>query len=172
MFFSLTELERRPIHFDATYPPGEIEFSAEIRQRGPLKAEGKAELLKNTLGEIRLRGRLDAAVESDCHRCLEPASFEIHEPFDLFYRPVLNTASHAEMRLEEGEAEISFYEGGRLSLAEAMREFVLLSLPMRLYCAPDCKGLCPACGANRNTAPCACAAGRADPRLAALREIR
>jgi uncharacterized protein len=171
MFFSLTELERHPIHFDVSYEPGEIEFPVEIRQRGGLRSEGKVELLRNTLGEIRLRGRVDAVVEGDCDRCLEPATVEIHEKFDLFYRPVLNTANHAEIHLAEGEIDISFYEGDGILLREAMREFVLLSLPMRLFCKPDCKGLCPVCGANRNFAECGCRVERADPRWAALKGI-
>ncbi|MBI4889237.1 MAG: hypothetical protein HY821_01350, partial [Acidobacteria bacterium] len=56
MIFALTELEHHPILFDVTYAPGEIGFSQELRQNGGLHAAGKAELLRNTLGEVRIRG--------------------------------------------------------------------------------------------------------------------
>ena len=35
-----------------------------------------------------------------------------------------------------------------LLLEDVLREQVLLSLPVRTLCKPDCKGLCPRCGAE------------------------
>ncbi len=172
MIFTLTELEHHPIHFDVTYAPGEIAFSSELRQKGGLHAAGKAELLRNTLGEVRIQGRLTVNLESACDRCLEPAAIPLDTPFDLFYRPVIKTANHAEVHLEEGEIDLSFYEGDSVALREALREHVLLSLPMQLVCREDCKGLCPDCGANLNLSPCQCAARRADPRWSALKDLK
>ena len=31
-----------------------------------------------------------------------------------------------------------------------------LNLPLISVCKPDCKGLCPVCGANRNVTGCGC----------------
>jgi uncharacterized protein len=171
MFFSLSELEHHPIHFDVAYNPGEIALSDELRQSGPLRAAGQAELLPHTGGEIRLQGRVEAVLEADCDRCLELARFPLEESFDLFYRPALNTANHAEIRLKEGEIEVSFYQGDGLSLEESLREVLLLSLPMHRICREDCRGLCPVCGGNRNQADCACQAKAADPRWEALKNL-
>jgi uncharacterized protein len=60
----------------------------------------------------------------------------------------------------------------RLLLEDAIREQVLLSVPLKVVCREDCKGLCPSCGKNRNTDPCSCARPFADPRWSALKEIR
>jgi uncharacterized protein len=49
-----------------------------------------------------------------------------------------------------------------------LREQVLLSLPARTLCQPDCKGLCPRCGVNRNETACSCDTGPSDPRWEAL----
>jgi uncharacterized protein len=49
---------------------------------------------------------------------------------------------------------------------------VLLSLPVRTLCKPDCMGLCPRCGANRNSQPCQCDVGPSDPRWEALAGLR
>ena len=68
------------------FPAGEIDFGG-LRQVGPLHAEGQAELLSNTLGEIRIRGKVKAEIEADCDRCLEPVHRPIDSDFDLFYRP-------------------------------------------------------------------------------------
>ena len=48
---------------------------------------------------------------------------------------------------------------------------MLLELPLAPLCSEDCQGLCPVCGANRNTEPCDCAPV-ADPRWAALDALR
>src|SRR6266849_8559344 len=71
MFLSVKEMEVRKVRFDETFQPGEIDFSgAEVRQSGPLHAEGVAELFANTDGEIRIKGRLSVKIESECDRCL------------------------------------------------------------------------------------------------------
>jgi len=57
-------------------------------------------------------------------------------------------------------------------LEDVLREQVLLSLPVRTLCKPDCKGLCPRCGQNRNSQPCSCDEGQPDPRWEALAELR
>jgi uncharacterized protein len=171
MILHVTELEHHPIHFDVNYAPGEIDLGEDLTQKGPLHTTGSAELLPNTLGEIRLRGQVEAAVEGICSRCLEKAQAEVASAFDLFYRPAPKTNAHAEIHLEEGEIDLSFYTGDGVELEEAIRDFVLLSLPMRLTCREDCQGLCPQCGANRNTAPCECRQELKDERWAALRNL-
>jgi uncharacterized protein len=171
MFFHITELERRNIHFDVLYKPGEIAFDVELRQVADLHSTGSAELLKNTLGEIRIRGHVRTELEADCDRCLEPARLSLDQPFDLFYRPAGSIDTHQEMQIGDGEIDIAFYDGDGVALEEAVREFVLLALPMQHYCRPECKGICPACGANRNEGACGCAARPADDRWAALREL-
>lgn len=67
--------------------------------------------------------------------------------------------------------DIGFYEGDGLSLEETLREFILLSIPMQSLCKPDCAGLCPHCGANRNLTLCACEAKMEDPRWDALKKL-
>ncbi|MBI4889771.1 MAG: DUF177 domain-containing protein, partial [Acidobacteria bacterium] len=96
----------------------------------------------------------------------------VENEFDLFYRPVVKTSNHAEVHLEEGEIDISFYEGDSVGLRDALREHVLLSVPMQTTCRPDCKGLCPECGANLNEKPCNCAEQKVDPRWSALKDLK
>lgn len=171
MFFHITELEHHPILFDVTYAPGEIELGEDLEQQGDLKASGSAELLKNTLGEIRIRGKVTATVSTACDRCLEPAQATVDTGFDLYYKPVVKTGMHGEVHLEEGEIDLAFYEGDGVALTDALRDFVLLSLPMKFYCREECKGLCPVCGGNRNTQACSCEVKPKDERWEALRNL-
>ena len=171
MFLSLTELEHHKIHFDSTYKPGEIALPDDLQQEQNLHAAGTAELLRNTLGEIRIKGQVQTAISAACDRCLEPARIEIDSPFELYYRPVPESNGHHERRINEGEADLSFYSGNGLELEEALREFVLLQVPMHHYCREDCMGICPVCGENRNQVACQCEQRPGDERWAALKNL-
>ena len=55
-----------------------------------------------------------------------------------------------------------------LDLTGEMREAIMLALPGYPVCSEECRGLCPACGANLNTAACSCRKKGEDRRWAAL----
>jgi uncharacterized protein len=174
LFVSVKELELRKLVFDVDFPVGEIDFGVEsVAQAEMLHAEGVAELLNNTLGEIRVRGKLNVEMELQCDRCLEPMRYPIEGPFDLFYRPASDTEDVPhEKALDAGESEIGFYDGDGMELSEIFREHILLSLPMHAVCREECAGICPQCGLNRNTCACESTQAPADDRWAALRELR
>ena len=172
MFLSVKELEIKKVRFAVTFPPGEIAYDEGLRQMAPLEVEGSAELLAHTLGEIRIQGHLKVTMATECDRCLEPAEFPIDSNFDLFYRPAVKMDFGDEVEIDEGEAEIAFYEGGGIELKDVLREYVLLSLPMQRICRDDCHGICPVCGRNRNLVNCGCEAKQVDERWAALKKLQ
>lgn len=172
MFLSVKEMEVRKVRFEETFPPGEIDFSTDaVAQSGPLRAEGVAELLASTDGEIRVKGRLSVAMEAECDRCLCRAQFPLEAAFDLFYRPSDALAAEQEVAIDEGEAEMGFYAGLGMELEDILREQILLLLPMQRVCSAECKGICPVCGRNRNETSCECRVEPANDRWNALREI-
>jgi len=173
VFISVKELELKKVRFDVAFPPGEIGFSdGGLSQTAPLEAVGSAELLPHTLGEIRIRGHLKVGMQSECDRCLEPADFALDSSFDLFYRPAVRTGYEEEVEIDEGEAEIAFYEGDGILLEDVLREYVLLAMPMQRLCRADCLGMCPACGQNRNLVNCGCEVKPADDRWSALKNVQ
>jgi uncharacterized protein len=173
MFLSIKEMELRKIRFDETFAPGELDFEEdEIRQAGPLHAQGTAELLANTEGEVRIQGALSVQMEAECDRCLGRAQFPLDTGFDLFYRPMSSIAREEEVEIDEGEAQLSFYEGGGMELEDVLREQILLVMPMQRVCSEDCKGICPTCGKNRNEAPCDCKSDSAGDRWSALAGLK
>ncbi len=146
MFISVQELELKKVHFDVAFPPGEIEFQDDgdrLSQASPLQAEGSAELLPHTHGEIRVRGHLAVTMRCDCNRCLEPAEFPIDSSFDLYYRPAEAAEDEEEVEIDEGEAEIGFYEDGGMELKDVLREHVLLGMPMQRVCRAGLPGDVP-----------------------------
>ena len=71
-----------------------------------------------------------------CGRCLQPAEIVL-ETDDL------------QLFIELGDEEI-------VDITEDIRAELLINLPANLLCSDDCAGLCPVCGANKNTANCDC----------------
>ncbi len=172
MFFSVKELELKKVRFDVAFPPGEIQYDEGLRQATPLEVQGSAELLANTLGEIRIQGHLQVRMRSDCDRCLEPAEFPIDANFDLFYRPAVDGDYDEEVEIDAGESEIAFYEGAGIDLKDVLREYVLLSMPMQRVCREECHGICPVCGQNRNLVNCGCEVKPVDDRWEALKKLQ
>ena len=171
MFLSVKDLEQRKIQFDILFDAGQLDLLDDrLRQVGPLKAVGSAELL-NLLGEIRVSGEVTGTLAGECDRCLEPTSLAVAAGFDLRYSPDLEVDQGDEIEIAEEESEIGFYQGEGLELADIVREQVLLSLPLQRLCSPGCKGLCPTCGQNRNVMNCQCRPAQTDERWAALKQI-
>ncbi len=172
MLLSVKEMELRKIRFDETFQPGSFDFSDEaLEQDSPLRAMGAAELVEYSEGEARVQGSYSVVLSAQCDRCLGRAEFPLEGSFDLYYRPVSGIASEEEVRIDEGESEIGFYDGVGIELEIILREQVLLALPMQRVCGEGCKGICPVCGGNRNEASCHCEDPGANARWAALRDL-
>jgi uncharacterized protein len=172
MLLSIKEMEVRELPFAETWEPNGFDFSdPAVTQKGPLLAEGTAELLPHTGGEVRVHGRIQTDLETECDRCLGRAPFHIDTLFDLFYRPLESTVGEEEVAIDEGEAEMGFYELPGLQLEDIVREQVLLQLPMQRVCSATCKGICPVCGTNRNETNCSCQPPSGDDRWMALKDL-
>jgi uncharacterized protein len=172
MLLSIKEMEVKEVRFAETFPPGEIDFSGlEVTQTLPLHVMGVAELLHNTGGEVRIKGRMTTTVEAVCDRCLGTARYVIDAPFDLFYRPEADLPSEDEFAIDEGEAEIAYYKEPGMILEDILCEQVHLQLPMQRVCGENCEGICPICGLNRNETSCRCTEAPADDRWSALRNL-
>ena len=125
---------------------------------------------------VHVRGRLAAAVEPECGRCLERYAASVDQELDLFYLPRLPEQPEEqedEVELSDREVVVGYYEGDRLDLGELVREQLILSLPLKRLCREDCRGLCPTCGKNLNAGACGCPPPEEpeDPRLLPLRGL-
>jgi DUF177 domain-containing protein len=178
MFIEIQELERHPIDFAEEFASGVVDFGPDLRQTSGLQTSGRAQLVEEhhgkhqTIKDIRLNGELSASFELTCARCLEPVGQKLTRKFDLLYRPLGADAGRAELSVTAAEAEVGYYQGDGLLLEDALREQVLLTVPLKVICREDCKGLCPHCGKNLNLEQCSCAEPVEDPRWAALKDIR
>lgn len=172
MFIGLRDLQLQTVRFAVDVPPGEIDFDSKLTQDSVLHAEGTAQLISQSLGEIRVHGDLKVNMQATCDRCLEPANFPVTSDFDLIYMPASGAAKNGEEEVDEAAVEVGYYEGSGLELNDILREVVLLALPMQLVCSEDCKGICPLCGQNRNQQDCGCHVDAVDDRWNKLKAFR
>ena len=169
MLITPQELELHRIVVSKTYDPGALDYhGAEFRQVAPLTVNAVAELVGV---EVRIRGHLETQLEASCDRCLGPVAIPIVRDFDLVYRSVKTIAREEEIEISEDELEVGFYHGEGIALADVLTEQVILSVPIKVICRPDCLGLCPTCGANRNREVCGCPPPEEDSPFASLRDI-
>jgi uncharacterized protein len=157
MLITLTDLEREPLRYDTSFEPGIIDFGEDVEQRGALAAAGLAEILQEH------RGGKDI---------VDSVNHPLDAEYDVLFRPIGVDSEVREHSIGASETEIGYYQEGSLLLEDVLREQVMLSLPARTLCREDCKGLCPRCGANRNSDPCSCEQAPADPRWSTLGDLR
>jgi len=170
MFLDVKELAVRKLRIRKSYAPGSVDYhTAEIKQVAPLEVNATAELIE---GQIRISGELETKIELACARCLEPVTEDVHRTFDLFYSPLPKDAKPEEEQLKSADADIGFYQGEGLFLADVLSEQVLLAVPMKAICQSDCRGLCPTCGVNLNHEECRCETHAMDARMAPLARLK
>lgn len=121
--------------------------------RGPIR-------LTRTHEGILLQGEIEAGISDECYRCLENVqrnvTFGVEELFSY----------HSQV-----ESEFKIGDDAILDLSPLLRAEVFIGSSHRTLCRPDCKGLCPNCGANRNYEQCTCEDDEIDPRFEVLKKL-
>ena len=121
--------------------------------------------------KTHVRGRIEAGVETDCVRCLEPVAKTIDVQFEDIFVDAAEESTVDEIELGEDDLDESLITTNEIAMAEVVREQLILATTETVYCKVDCKGLCPKCGGNRNLIDCRCEDNEIDPRWAALKNL-
>jgi uncharacterized protein len=121
--------------------------------------------------QLILRGRLAAVAQVECDRCLQPVDVPVNVEFNLRYVTAAEYASLHAAELEDEDLALSVFDGEVIDVDELAREQILLAVPLRALCRPDCKGFCPECGADRNLKDCGCQTAEVDARWAELKNL-
>lgn len=104
---------------------------------------------------VYIRGNLEAKISQECSRCLEPATLTVGG--DFVYTLVPEKAETEEDReLTAQDLETGYYSGDFIDLAPLICEQIVLQVPIKVLCSPDCRGLCSHCGTNLNKGSCNC----------------
>lgn len=165
---NLTDLDRQ----------GSTEVEGRIPPDDPLWKDSDAVSLEDPVevrlvltatptGQVIARGTLEATLTRSCRRCLTDVDVSIREDLNL----VWSVPDELDAEADDGEIRTLDPATNELDLRDAIREEFLLAVPRFVECGPDCSGLCPQCGINRNHETCDCTLKEPDPRWDALRAL-
>lgn len=173
MFFGVSmmiiDLRRLKLH-----PGSREEFILETRGKPELLNDLDGRFLEPVQAELVVsnsgccfngQGRLKTRVELNCSRCLEKVVY----PIAIQFQFTISLEATDDDRQSE---DILPYGSGEVDLEPLINELIITELPLIPLCRPDCLGLCPHCGCNKNTGRCSCADNDIDPRWEKLSKLR
>lgn len=158
----------RRYHFEEEFPPL-ILTGEEISFLDPVSVDI---LLERAGMIIPLKARINTKIRRACGCCLKVAEAPVQIDFNLefVHRSDLDELG---IQLEPGQEsdDYEIFEDQPIEMREIVYDNLIMSMPMRFVCQPDCPGLCPQCGQDLSVAACACQPEVGDPRLAILKEL-
>jgi len=153
----------------------------------PDAGHGEADLELYADGDhVFASGTFEGYLHVACSRCVEPVKLVIDERLMITFMPRAQMpADHDEVQAKPGkpgeedegveveteDLDLFPYDGDIVDLEPLFREQFVLAIPYAPLCKEDCKGLCPQCGIDRNSATCRCEPP-IDPRLAPLKGLK
>jgi uncharacterized protein len=113
--------------------------------RVPAGADLELEVQLEGVAEgVLVTAEITAPLAGECARCLEPFTSATQVRFQELFTP--EDADSADPEQAEGVDSYRLDASGQLDLEPALRDAVVLELPLSPLCAEDCQGLCPECG--------------------------
>jgi len=158
----LAAVREGPVAVAAELAPADpLLAGAGITLAAPLKVSGRLSAAGE--GKFYWQAKLETVIRGECRRCLAPVDVPLSQALGVVF-----------VAEEEADGDEDCYvvprRAAAVDLSGAVREELLLAVPQYVECRPDCRGLCPACGADLNAGPCGCSKPM-DPRWEALTKL-
>lgn len=104
--------------------------------------------------------------ESQCARCTRPVTRQMETT-------LLGRLEKQEYGSSENEDDIDtiLLHDNFLDIDKYILMEIASSLPMKVLCGRECKGICPQCGKNLNEETCDCREETIDPRFEKLKDL-
>jgi uncharacterized protein len=132
---------------------------------------GSAKLTRTNRG-ILVDTNISTKVPVECSRCLTPFDIKLDIHFEEEYFPSIDVISGMPNEISEENSDYMIDEHHILDLTDAIRQNILLAIPMKPLCKPDCAGICPVCGKDLNKESCNCSYDEIDPRWKKLNNLK
>ncbi len=170
MILDLTEIEGDSRSFHFVVPVADLDFDDDrFRLTGDVIVAGN---VARRSAQVDVDGSIAGTAEVDCTRCLRSVPWNIDIEFSVSFVTADNFTTAKEREVSTADLDTDVLDSDRIEVKEIVREQILLNLPEQVLCDPECKGLCPQCGADLNLLDCKCDQSEIDPRWAALKKIK
>ncbi|TDI89140.1 MAG: DUF177 domain-containing protein [Candidatus Dadabacteria bacterium] len=118
------------------------------------------------LKEVTVTGNVHLSIQTSCSRCVEPVRIELSPYVSLVLSPADKISD------EDDDLEHETYRDDEIDLSNYLMEQIAISLPIKVVCNEDCKGLCTICGTNLNQETCTCESEKVNPKFAILKNLK
>ncbi len=167
MKLNLRRLKNHP-HESETFHLSEAGDSALFegiggRYLGPINVEL---LLENTGSMYVGKVNLNTALQLPCARCLGDLVYPVSLDFDI------SLAESCKMDNMDLDENLILFSGDEAEIGPRIEEAIFMAIPICPLCKPDCQGLCPICGQDKNIQSCKCKEDQIDPRWEKLNKLR
>ena len=139
-------------------------FGGEPYEVTPREIPVRLDISRTTGNGYAMRLRFSATVSGPCMRCLAPAAPE----YEVDAREIEQPSADRDTDLSSPYVDAT----GELDVSRWVHDALALAIPDQITCRPDCRGLCPRCGANLNDDPDHAHEPEPDPRWAKLSELK
>jgi uncharacterized protein len=155
MIFNVAQLMKSPVG---------ASVASDIQEENP-QLDEELKIVGPITGHTRMRrvnqgllvdGWVDLTLEQTCDRCLKHTEQSMHVTFEERFYPTVDVLTGAPLPPTEEDDVFPIDEHHQVDLTEALRQSILLTVPMVSLCKEDCAGLCPQCGHDLNLGPCQC----------------
>jgi len=134
-------------------PAESVGLEAETAFRHPVSVDIKACRIDD---RVLVEGTLKSRVDMTCSRCLESFETPLEAQAVIEYREGQAPVEEEGDVVHGEEVDVNWYTPPYIDMGDDFRQILLLEVPAYPVCREDCRGLCPACGANLNGGACGC----------------
>ena len=105
--------------------------------------------------QLFLTGHVKTSGRFVCDRCLD----EFDKDMSVDYRMTYVYDAHDAGEVDKDELTVIHASTNEIKIDGDIKEYLLISVPLKLLCKEDCAGLCGTCGTNLNHEMCNCSEG-------------
>lgn len=116
---------------------------------------------------ISCKTEISTRMHLTCDRCLAEFDEDFLEIFDILFH-----IGQDNLDIDEENVVTLLPDQKEIDLTSYIQETLILSIPMKILCRDDCKGICPNCGADLNKEECRCIDKPVDSRWENLKKLR
>jgi len=135
LMIPLFQVRDDAVDLEGELAPSALELDEDDRLAAPnpLRYQLRAQMAG---ADLLVAGHTSMVLRARCDRCL---AYHDHE-----------------VRCDEVCHYLEAPTTDTVDVTPLLREDLLLQIPQKLLCQPECRGLCPQCGRNLNTRACEC----------------
>lgn len=146
MEINVAQLLQSPIGTVRDYEVDEVAIIAGDKDGNLVR--GEVRLVRTQRG-ILVSGVFHTEMELTCSRCLSTFHMPLMVKIEEEFLPTIDILSGLPLPPSDEPGAFMIDDHHVIDLAEAVRQYVLMAVPMKPLCEENCAGLCPQCGRNQ-----------------------